>query len=376
MKLKLRSLPFSFESFVLSCVVGVSALGLVSCKKPAEEESVARARPVKVLKVSDAGAVKEVEYPGQIRAVQKSWMAFEVPGRVIKRFVKEGEVVKKGQVLAQLDSRDYQFAYDSAKAQHEATLAVKERKEQLLKKGAVSRQELDLAKRDLRQATAKLKQAEKALSDTKLIADFDGRVAKLLVEDFTNVVAKENVLMLQNNALLEVVINLPESSIGMPLAGKTVEEKVNSTHPRVLFSALPGEEYPAVYREASEHPDPVTRTYELKLTFLPELGSMVRPGMTAKVRASIPMSVANRAKGFLVPVHALVSENDKTTFVWRIDPEKMTVSKVVVTLGIPVGQSCMVQGELKNGDLIVVAGVHELREGDKVRIWKPESLEK
>jgi len=351
-------------------------LGVTSCKKQEAEEVVARPRPVKVLKVQDTGAVKEVEFPGQIRAVQKTWMAFEVSGRVVKRFVKEGQLVKKGQVLAQLDPRDYQYAYDAAKAQYEAVLVVEERKAQLFKKGAVSQQELDLAERDLGLALAKLKQAKKALDDTQLIADFDGRVAKLLIEDFTNVVAKENVLMLQNNNLLEVVISLPESSVALPLDGKTTEEKVNGTHPKVVFSVLPGEEYPAVYREASEHPDPATRTYELKLTFLPKAGSKVRPGMTAKVKASIPANAASHTQGFPVPVHALVSENDQKTFVWRVDPEKLIVSKVPVKLGATINQACVVQGGLKNGDLIVVAGVHQLHEGDKVRLWKPEIPQK
>jgi len=373
MKSKLKIQPFSF---VLTCFFGVCFFGATSCKKQEVEVVAARARPVKVLKVSDTGAVKEVEFPGQIRAVQKSWMAFEVSGRVVKRLVKEGQLVKKGQVLAQLDPRDFQYTYDAAKAQHEATFAVQERKAQLFKKGAVSRQELDLAERDLRQASAKLKQAKKALDDTQLIADFDGRVAKLMIEDFTNVVAKENVLMLQNNALLEVVISLPESSVALPLKGATTEEKVNSTHPKVVFSVLPGEEYPAFYREASEHPDPATRTYEVKLTFLPNAGSKVRPGMTAKVKASIPANAASHSKGFPVPVHALVSENDRETFVWRIDPEKRTVSKVAVTMGATIGRFCVVQGGLKNEDLIVVAGVHKLHEGDEVRIWKPESQKK
>ena len=376
MKSKSKNLQLSFVSLVIPCFCGLFFLGVTSCKKQKDEVQAPRLRPVKTLQVNDTGAVKEVEFPGQIRAVQKSWMAFEVSGRVVKRLVKEGQLVKKGQVLAQLDPRDYQYTYDAAKAQHEATLAVEQRKAQLFKKGAVSRQELDLADRDLRQATAKLKQAKKALDDTQLIADFDGRVAKLMIEDFTNVVAKENVLMLQNNALLEVVINLPESSVALPLKGKTTEEKVNGTHPKVVFSVLPGEEYPAIYREASEHPDPATRTYELKLTFLPDAGSKVRPGMTAKVKASIPANAASHSKGFPVPVHALVSKNDRETFVWRIDPEKRTVSKVVVTMGATIGQSCVVQGGLKNGDRIVVAGVHELHEGDEVRIWKPESLKK
>jgi len=328
---------------------------------------------VKVLKISDSGAVKEVEFPGQIRSVQKSWKAFEVSGRVVERLVKEGELVKKGQVLARLDARDFQYTYNAAKAQHEAAEAVEKRKAQLLKKGAVSRQELDLAQRDLRKSTAQLQQAKKALDETELIADFDGRVAQLLIDDFTNVVAKQNVMLIQNNALLEVVINIPESAVALPLDGETTADKVNSTRPIVMFSVLPGEEYDVIYREAAERPDPATRTYEVKLTFLPKKGSLVRPGMTAKVRASIPANPANRTEGFPVPLHAIISENGQNPYVWKIDPQTKTVSKVSVTTGATIGECCVVHGDLKNGDWIAVSGVHQLSDGTQVRVWKPES---
>ena len=345
----------------------------VGCQKNEAVEPPPQPRPVKTLKINDSGAVKEVEFPGQIRSVQKSWKAFEVSGRVIERLVKEGELVKKGQVLARLDPRDFQYTYDAAKAQQKAALAVQVRKSQLFKKGAVSRQEVDLADRDLLQSSAKLKQAKKALDDTQLIADFDGRVAQLLIDDFTNVVAKENVMMIQNNKLLEVVINIPESAVALPLDGKTTADKVNSTHPVVVFSVLPGEKYDVVYREASERPDPATRTYEVKLTFLPDKKSRVRPGMTAKVRAFIPPNKASRSVGFPVPLHAIISKSENESSVWKINPTTKTVSKVRVTTGATIGDSCVVQRGLKNGDLIAVSGIHQLTEGARVRLWKTES---
>lgn len=354
-------------------MMGFSSLFWMGCQKKETEEISAHVRPVKVLKISDTGSVKEVEFPGQIRSVQKSWKAFEVSGRVIERMVKEGELVKKGQVLARLDARDYQYTYDGAKAQQEAAELTEKRKAQLFKKGAVSKQELDLAQRDLRKSIAQLKQAKKALDDTQLIADFDGRVAQLLIDDFTNVVAKENVMLIQNNQLLEVVINIPESAVALPLDGETTAEKVNSTHPVVVFSVLPGEEYEVIYREAAERPDPATRTYEVKLTFLPKKGSLVRPGMTAKVRASIPANTANRSLGFPVPLHAIVSNKVNETTVWKIDPETKRVSKIKVTTGATIGEYCVVQGGLNNGDLIAISGVHQLSEGVQVRLWKTES---
>lgn len=340
-----------------------------SCREKPEQATASPPRPVKVLEIQDSGATQIVEFPGQINAVRKSWKAFEVPGRVIERLVKEGENVTKGQVLARLDPRDYQYAFDAAKAQHEAALQVATRIRELNRQKAVSRQELDLAERDLRQADANLKRAEKALEDTQLIADFDGRVAQLLIDDFTNVVAKENVMLIQDNTKLEIVINIPESAVAIPVEGQTSAEKVARTRPEVILSVFPDQVFPATYREASEHPDPATRTYQVKLTFSTDEKSPIRPGMTAKVRAYIPANTTPELKGFPIPTHALFSRDNGSSQVWKIDPESMTVTAVNVTTGTTRGGNTLVQGELSNGDRIVVSGVHQLHAGDKVSRW-------
>jgi RND family efflux transporter MFP subunit len=344
-------------------------LALISCQKKEVSEIQQLPRPVKVMEVQNTGVAKVVEFPGQINAVQKSWKAFEVPGRVVQRLVKEGENIKKGDVLARLDPRDYQYAYDSAKAQHEAAEQVAKRIAELIEKSAVSRQELDLAQRDLRKATAQLQQAKKALDDTELIADFDGRVAQILIDDFTNVVAKENVMLIQDNSLLEIVVNLPESAVALPIKGETTADKVKKTNPEVILSVFPNQVYPATYREASEHPDPATRTYEVKLTFSANDNDQVRPGMTAKVRAYIPANTTPALEGFPVPVHALFSHDEDSCFVWKLDPVTISVSKVSVTLGSTVDETTVVKGDLKNGDLIVISGVHQLQDGQQVKRW-------
>lgn len=340
------------------------------CKSKPEEPVDSLPRPVKYLTLEDTGAVKIVEFPGQIRAVQKSWKAFEVPGRVIERLVKEGEIIQKGQVLARLDPRDFQYAFDSAKARYEAAKAVEIRITQLSQKRAVSRQELDLARRDLQTAEAHMKQAQKALEDTTLVADFDGRVAQLLIDDFTNVKAKQDVILIQNNQLLEIVINVPESAIALPIEGNNSKEKVQKTDPVVIFSVLPGEEYPVVYREASERPDPATRTYEVKLTFTPAEKSLVRPGMTAKVRAKIPANPATLTEGYPIPLHALISDGKLGPCVWKINPDSLTVTRVAVTPGATVGRLCIVKGDLQNGDLIAVSGMHQLQTNQQVKLWQ------
>lgn len=360
----LRTTGFAMGAF--------AALFLVSCKEEAGEPTVKRPRPVKVEAVHEGGLAKVIEFPGRIEPVQKAWKAFEVTGRIVELPVKEGQEISKGDVLAKLDPRDFQSARDSALANYEAAQSITERLRQLVKSKAVSLQELELAERDLLTSKASYERAEKALEDTVMVADFDGVVAGIRVEDFANVTAKQEILLIQDTSTLEIAIQIPESILTIPVSGDTDAEKVANTNPVVVISSLPGKEFPARFSEFSEMADPVTRTYEATLAFTPEEDSLIQPGMTAKVRASIPANEFSRSDGFPVPAKAVFSKSEGQSKVWRLDPESSTVSPVEVKAGALIDGMIVVSGNLKDGDLVVTSGVHHLREGQEVRIWHAE----
>lgn len=346
------------------------ATGLTACTRPPETAPQERPRPVKVIELHNGGMAKEVEYPGQIVAVRQSRKSFDVSGRITEMLVKEGQVIRKGEVLARLNPRDFISAQDSALAQYEAVQAVADRLENLYENRAVSRQSLDLAQRDVRTAAASLERAEKALEETELIADFDGKVARLLIDDFANVAAKQDVMIIQDDSLLEIAFHVPESIITIPVPGETREAMVLKTKPVVILSAVPGRSFPARFSEASETPDPATRTYEVKLVFDPPDDVRVQPGMTAKVRAWIPPNTRNSTQGYPVPTNAVVSDHAGVPHLWKLNPETMTVSRVAVSAGALAEDQVVVSGEVESGDLIVISGVHHLSEGQVVRIWE------
>lgn len=358
------------RNFVL--LVALPTLLLVSCNEKDEPTTQKQPRPVKVVAIHEGGLPKIVEFPGRIEPVQKAWKAFEVTGRIIELPVKEGQEVRKGEVLAKLDSRDFRSARDSALANYEAAQSMAKRVRQLIKGKAVSQQDVELAERDLLTTKAAYERAEKALEDTEMVADFDGVVAEIRVEDFANVTAKQEILLIQDTTTLEIVVQIPESIMTVPLEGETDAEKVAGTDPVVVVSSLPGREFPARFSEFSEMADPVTRTYEGTLAFTPGEDSQIQPGMTAKVRATIPANEFSRSEGFPVPAGAVFSENEGQSKVWRLDPESSTVSSVEVETGALIDEKIVVKGKLGNNDLIVTSGVHYLSEGQEVRIWGAE----
>ncbi|WP_187170527.1 efflux RND transporter periplasmic adaptor subunit [Salidesulfovibrio onnuriiensis] len=129
------------------------------------------------------------------------------------------------------------------------------------------------------------------------------------------------------------------------------------------FEAAPGREFTLKLKEFSLEADPQTQTYRVRL-FMPSPETKVRilPGMTTTV---ILRYSGGTAEGYSVPVGAVLDEDGKA-FVWKVGQD-MTVTKSPVKVGLMAGESISVVEGLKEGDRIATAGVHYLREGQKVR---------
>ena len=112
--------------------------------------------------------------------------------------------------------------------------------------------------------------------------------------------------------------------------------------------------------------DPITRTFSVTLGFAPPADYHVLPGMTARVRIVIDPQSA-----FSVPVTAVQADSKKQSYVWKIDPETMKVAKQVVELGPLNKGRVLLKGGVEQGDLVATSGVTLLRDGMKVRNFKP-----
>lgn len=343
---------------------------LSACKKPVESAAYEQTRMVKVLELHNGGAAREVEFPGQIQAVRQTWKAFEVEGRITENPLKEGQAFKKGDILAQLDPSDFEATKKSAEARYETARITKQRLDRLFKSNAVSKAQYELSQRDLITAESDLNRAKKALADTKLVADFDGTVATVLVDEFANVEAKENVMLIVDTSSMEIAIHVPESMIAVPMPGGTEFERVKNAKPVVIPSAMPEQAFAATLAEASDTADPVTRTYEVTLSFTPPADLLILPGMTAKVRATIPANARNRTQGFPVPPSAVFSSADGQAQIWQVNNETLAVSAIPVEMGAIINGNMVVNGDLKGGEWIATSGIHQLHPGQQVRIWE------
>ncbi len=327
-------------------------------------------RPVKLLTIHGAGLSGSLEYPGQIAAAQHSEMAFEVPGKIINFLVSEGQLVEVGQLLARLDPRDYEAEVEKDQANLRKTKTDLDRYQILYDKGVNPLSDLDGAKRRYEVVVAHARVSEKALQDTYLRANFAGVIARKLVQDFSNVQAKQPVLVLQDDSTLEIKVTVPERDIALASRGGTLEERTARARPMVSISSAPSHLFPARFTELSTTADPVTRTYEATLAFDKPEGVTVLPGMTAKVSVTVAGQDVPDA-GVAVPARAVLSDDTGQSFVWRVDPAAMTVARAPVVVGQLSGADIQVRSGLEDGDVIAISGVHQLREGLKVRPFEP-----
>ncbi len=347
---------------LLALLVG-SSIWVACGEEAAAPEPVAR--PVKMVEFGDSGSTAQLEYPGEVSPATNAEVAFEVAGKLIAFPVTESQQVKRGDILAKLDPRDYQANLDAAKAHAAASRAEYSRIQALFAEDVVSQQQLEKARRNYEVTVARVDQAQKAVEDTTLRAPFDGTIARKIANDFDNVKAKQPIVLLQTGAALEVVVNIPEKDYATLVPGLTIEERSKRANAVVALSAIPDRTFPAELKEFATAADPTTRTFAATFSFAAPTDVNVMPGMTARI---ILRGVrAGAAANSTIPVQAAVEDGEGSPYVWVVDRESMKVRKTRVTLGELTGSSVEVNEGLENGDLVVTSGVHQLRDGTQVR---------
>lgn len=320
------------------------------------------ARPVATAIVQSFRRKKEHLFPGKVRATDRAELAFMVAGVVEELDVLEGQAVKKGQILAALDPRDYRYEYDAAKARYVASERGFKRATNLWQQHVLSQSDYDAATSEYEIAKAELEIKKKSLQDTRLLAPFAGLVASRHVEEKEQVKQGESIVSLQGISRIEVVIQLAERLIA---DGGTKDLR----QVQVCFDAANQCWYDASIHEFAIESNPMTRTYAVVVTLAPPPGLHILPGMTATVRCTVQEGVMDSADAdtTLIPVEAVLYSSSGQPYVWVIDPDQQSAHKQGITVGAMQGDAIMVMAGLKTGDHVAVAGLHSLYEKMKTR---------
>ena len=344
---------------------------LAACSKT--ETAPDPVRAVRTTTISPQTAGGAYEYAGEVKSRTESRLSFRVGGKMLKRAVDLGDVVKAGQVLAQLDPQDLRLGQDAARAtvaaaqaSYDQNAADFKRYKDLHDQGFIGPAELDRRDAALKTARAQLDQA-KAQSNVQgnqagyaaLLADASGVITGVDIEPGMVVTAGTPVLRLAHDGPRDVVFSVPEDKVGLvkALAAQPGRFKVR------LWGA-DAQLLPASIREISAAADSVTRTFLIKADIGSTAANGVRLGQTATVLMELPQT-AGVTK---LPLSALREEQGKST-VWLVDRDSMTVKSQPVTLAGADGNDAVITAGLAPGQVVVTAGVHVLNPGQKVKFY-------
>lgn len=349
----------------LAILMLIIVFTLSGCRDKEEPVVADPIKPVKLMKIQSGSGGLNLSLPGRVRAAQRTELSFKVAGPLEKLPIEEGKIVKKGDLVAQILPRDFQTAISEAKARELEAEQQYARYKELYAKRQVSKADFDRyrAARDVTRARSQ--DARNALKDTRLIAPFDGVIAKRYVENFEKVSVSQPIANLQQVEKLEILIDVPE----LMMAQLSASEDVNVT---AEFDAAAGKKYDLVIKEFSTDADPATQTFQVVLAMDQPAEAVILPGMTAKVRAvSEEKSTVDGA--IIIPAIAVLNSADSKSYVWLLDRENMTVKKAEVKIGSLTGESSIVVTEgLTGGDEIITTGVAKLTEGMEVRPWEKQ----
>jgi RND family efflux transporter MFP subunit len=336
-----------------------ACLILTGCEEPTKPEVI---RPVKVIKLQETSGFGGNKYPGRAEASTELNLGFEVSGTILERPVDKGDKVKKGQLLAVLDLRDFKNELAFAIAEADRNRAYRSRVAEALKSNAVAVQDLDDADARLAQSRAAVRIKRKALEDAHIYAPFDGSVSWTYKEAGQRVQAKENVLRLLDISTMEFTVDVPEQII------PNMEYVKDIT---IIFDAFPDRVIPARVKEIGTEASAGTRTFPVTLAFAQPEDIKILPGMAGTATGDPSDAKMDEAEPeFLLPVDAFFSPDGKVDKVWLIDESTMTVKAQEVTRGRLTTRGQYTKG-LKAGMVIAAAGANTLREGQKITIAPP-----
>ena len=305
---------------------------------------------------------------GEVRPRYESELGFRLAGKLVARTVDVGATVKKGDLLAQLDTSDYRNKLKSAQSDivgAEAILTEAEASEgrlrHLLANGHTTRANYDVALKNLRSAEAKLEAARAALelakdqlSYAELNADFDGIVTAVNAEPGQVVGIGQTIVRLARPEEKDAVFAVAEASLG---------RRPERERPEIVALLLsnPSISAEGEVREISPVADPSTRTFLVKV-------SLRNPPEQMRFGAS----VVGRLKAAMTSVVALPGSAlfDKAgqPAVWVVDGASGALRLRPVEVSRYETDRVIIAAGLVKGDVVVTAGVNRLRENETVRV--------
>jgi len=337
----------------------------IGCKKGQEQQGTAMGPTEKVLPtitVGEQSTTSNLSFPVNIEGVVNSPVQAKISGYITKVLVDEGQAVRQGQPMFQLETQTLNQSAASAKAQVEVARVEVNRLLPLVEKNIVSKVQLETAQANLQRAQAAYNEVASNIGFAVVKAPVNGVVGAIQY--------REGALVTANNTVLTTVSDVKDVyayfsmnekdylSFLAQAKGATAKEKLANFSEVSLIMAN-GKEYnhKGKIQTVTGQIDPTTGSIQIRATF-PNPAHSLTNGNSGTIL--IPQTFDN---SLVIPEVAVFEQQGKI-FAYKV--EDNTIKQVVVTLKSRTDNLVVVESGLKAGDVIIVQGLNGVRTGDKV----------
>ena len=316
--------------------------------------------PVTVEPISTKEFVATLNEVGKITAIDFAELTFSTPGKLVAINFKDGDVVKKGQIIAKLDSSKVKADLDKASSSLTTAKNKVRRVIELNKKqpGALSKQDFEELQDAANLAAADYRQQQAILKDYSLIAPFDGELTNFTKSKGSMIDAVTPLVSVYNLDPVEVTYTISQNDLGKAVKGQPITVTVEA-YKDMTFNGVVDYVAPAVNKNTGrvaihariENPDHI-----------------LAPGMFAQVS----QMVNGRTNRIVAPQNAILAHNEDR-YVWVVDKNNVA-TKRYLTLGKNLNNGyVIVEKGLKVDDIVVVTGHQKIDDETLVNIIKTQA---
>lgn len=330
---------------------------IVSCDNKSNKESGTGEKPIKVkaIEVIEKDIVFPIHSSGKLSAKSEQKLSFKTSGIINKIYADEGQSVKKGQLLAELNLSEIKAKVNLAEQALGKTERDFNRAGNLFKDSVTTLEQFQNAETALEVAKSNLEIARFNLKFSTIAAPSNGKILKRLMEENEMAGSGSPVFLFGSTDNRWVVrINLTDKDIINVRSGDSAI---------IEFDAYKDTEFKALVTEIGKAADPYTGTYEVELTVLPVKDRKLISGFIAKVDI---YSGYLTQKYISVPIDALTDYNEKSAYVYEI--KDSIVRRRRIEFSKILNAEVLISSGLKPGTKIVTEGINYLNDSTKIII--------
>ncbi|WP_221394431.1 efflux RND transporter periplasmic adaptor subunit [Dyadobacter sp. NIV53] len=298
--------------------------------------------PVKISRVQEAFRAEPIRVAGTVASAEEARLSFKIGGIVSHVYVKEGQAVRKGQLLAMLDMTEINAQVNQAAFASEKSERDMQRVKNMLNDTAATLEQVQNATTGYDVSQQNLKIARFNQSYAKIISPIDGTVTRKQINEGEFTSAGTAALILASNSRNDWVVRVG-------ISDKDWARVKLGDHASVLLDAYPEETFKGTITNLAQSADPVSKLYQIEIRIDPA-GKRFATGLFAK--AELTPSQSRKYK--VIPIEAVIEGNGNKGFVFVNNNGK--AKRMAISIGYLDGNKVLVTNGLENVSEVITSG--------------------